>query len=389
MKSVATFKGDLTSLTAPPFLLASQSITEFSAYFNEYPSLLTAPAKEENAEKRALLVLQWFLSTLKQQHATKDENGKRKKLKPLNPFLGEIFLGKWVDSEGTTEMVSEQVSHHPPATAFRIWNDRHGVKLQGHIRPKAYFSTTINIERKGYGIMHLDRFNEDHLFTMPKVHVEGLVTFNMTPELSAKSYIRSSSGYTSRIEYSSRGWLKGKSNSFVAKLYRANDETNPLYVLEGQWSGSYTVKDGKGKTLYTVDHDSLKRTPLQVAPLEKQHPLESRRAWKKVADAIEANDIFTVGHEKGKIENAQRALRREEKAAGQVWERRYFTRAVEDSIMQKLADGGKVDRDPEAMIWAFDEKKYRRTIQNDLNGIKSPTHTRFDSGVGLADDIEV
>ena len=50
-------------------------------------------------------------------------------MKPLNPFLGEIFLGKWQDDAGTTHLVTEQVSHHPPATAFKIWNDTHGVKV--------------------------------------------------------------------------------------------------------------------------------------------------------------------------------------------------------------------------------------------------------------------
>lgn len=62
--------------------------------------------------------------------ATRNEDGTRKKLKPLNPFLGEIFLGRWVDESGTTELISEQVSHHPPQTAYRIWNEEHGVSVR-------------------------------------------------------------------------------------------------------------------------------------------------------------------------------------------------------------------------------------------------------------------
>lgn len=84
-------------------------MVEFSAYWAEHPSLFVAPASEPDPEKRALLVLKWFLSTLKQQHSSKDENGKKKRMKPLNPFLGEIFLGKWVDEAGTTNLVAEQV----------------------------------------------------------------------------------------------------------------------------------------------------------------------------------------------------------------------------------------------------------------------------------------
>jgi hypothetical protein len=72
-----------------------------------------APAKGKTPEERALLVLQWFLSTLKQQYASRsDKFGNEKK--PLNPFLGELYLGKWVDSAGTTELISEQVRYVAP-----------------------------------------------------------------------------------------------------------------------------------------------------------------------------------------------------------------------------------------------------------------------------------
>jgi hypothetical protein len=55
-------------------------------------------------------VLKWFLSTLKQQYASRSEKlGSEKK--PLNPFLGELFLGKWEDEVGTTQLVSEQVRY--------------------------------------------------------------------------------------------------------------------------------------------------------------------------------------------------------------------------------------------------------------------------------------
>lgn len=84
-------------------------MTEFSAYWAENPSLFVAPAKEADPEKRALLVLEWFLSTLRGQHSNTDEHGKKKRMKPLNPFLGEIFLGERHDSAGTTKLVAEQV----------------------------------------------------------------------------------------------------------------------------------------------------------------------------------------------------------------------------------------------------------------------------------------
>lgn len=97
-------------MTAPPFILGTTSLTEFSAYWTEHPSIFVAPASEPDPAKRALLVLKWFLSTLKSSYSSRsDKFGSEKK--PLNPFLGELFLGKWEDEAGTTQLVSEQVRY--------------------------------------------------------------------------------------------------------------------------------------------------------------------------------------------------------------------------------------------------------------------------------------
>ena len=95
-------------MTAPPFILSTTSLVEYSSYWAEHPLVFVAPASEQDPAKRAMLVLKWFLSTLKQQYSSRNEKlGSEKK--PLNPFLGELFLGRWEDDAGTTQLVSEQV----------------------------------------------------------------------------------------------------------------------------------------------------------------------------------------------------------------------------------------------------------------------------------------
>ena len=89
-------------------MLGSQSTTELPAYWAEHPSTFVAPANESDPEKRALLVLRWFLAALKrQQYAGRDEKDGVKK--PLNAFLGELFTAQWHDEMGETGLVSEQV----------------------------------------------------------------------------------------------------------------------------------------------------------------------------------------------------------------------------------------------------------------------------------------
>jgi hypothetical protein len=152
LQSIASFNGDLSSLTAPPFILSSQSLTEFSAYWATHPPILTAPTRESDPAKRAMLVLKWFVSTLKHQYASRSEQYGNEK-KPLNPFLGEIFLGTWSDEAGETTLVSEQVSHHPPATAYCIRNKKSGVQLEGYNAQKASFKSTIIVKQIGHAVL--------------------------------------------------------------------------------------------------------------------------------------------------------------------------------------------------------------------------------------------
>jgi len=365
LKSIASFNGDLSTMTAPAFILSTTSLTEFSAYWAEMPHLLCAPAAEPDASKRAMLVLKWFLSTLKQQYASRNEKlGSEKK--PLNPFLGELFLGKWEDEMGTTQLVSEQVSHHPPVTAYSIWNNEKGVRLQGYNAQKASFSRTINVRQVGHAMLHIDKYDEDYLITLPSLHIEGLITGSPYVELNRSSYIVGSNGFTSRIDYSGRGWVSGSKNSLAAVLYphgKEKDKSAHLYVAEGSWTDSFTIKDAKTKSVIeTYNAKKEPKTPLKVAPIAEQDPLESRRAWAKVAEAIQKGDMNTTAQEKSIIEEQQRALRKREAGEKREWERRFFTRHNDLPIFEKLGKeipGGSLEADQTNGVWLFDENKAR------------------------------
>ncbi|EOO02474.1 putative oxysterol-binding protein [Phaeoacremonium minimum UCRPA7] len=371
LKSIASFNGDLSSLTAPPFILSSTSLTEFSSYWCEHPSIFAAPAKETDPKKRAMLVLRWFLTTLKQQYASRSEQYGNEK-KPLNPFLGELFLGKWEDDAGTTELISEQVSHHPPATAYSITNVPTGVHLEGYNAQKATFTKTINVKQIGHAVLTVPapggESKDTYLITLPSLHIEGLLFGSPFIELDGASYITSSTGFTAKIDYSGKGWLSGKKNSFTAVLHPTGKERDVLYSVNGQWTKSFSIHAAPAKQasaanlVETYDPDKHPSTPLTVAPLEAQHPLESRRAWAKVAAAVAKSDMDAVSVEKGKIETAQRELRAKEKAEGRLWQRRYFSVVTEpDPILKKLGPVVGVpehgDADKTGGLWRFDPAK--------------------------------
>lgn len=362
LKQLASFNGDLSTMTAPAFILSTTSLTEFSAYWAEMPRLLVAPAAEKDPQKRALLVTKWFLSTLKQQYASRNEKlGSEKK--PLNPFLGELFLGKWEDASGETQLVSEQVSHHPPVTAYSIWNEKHGVRLQGYNAQKASFRSTINVRQVGHAILHIDAYDEDYLITFPSLHIEGLIRGSPYVELNKSSYIVSSSGFTTRIDYAGAGWVSGTKNSLSAVIFphgKEKSKSDIIYTIDGTWNDSFTVKDASKHVVDSYDAKSEPKTALQVADVANQDPLESRRAWKKVADAIIKGDMNLVAHEKTLIEEQQRALRKQEAASNQPWERTFFSKTNNITVADKLireVPHGSLEQDQTGGVWLFDSAK--------------------------------
>lgn len=270
-------------------------------------------------------------------------------------------MGKWVDSAGTTELVSEQVSHHPPVTAYHISNKEHGVYLQGYNAQKASFSRTINVKQIGHAVFAIPAYDETYLITLPNLHIEGLIFGSPFVELNDKTYITSSSGYTAKIDYSGKGWLSGKKNSFTATMYPTGNEREVLYTISGQWTKTFEISEGskKGNVVDTYDAEASTTTPLTVAPIEEQDPYESRRAWQKVAAGIAIGDMDITGEEKTKIEEEQRELRRQEKAGGKAWERRYFSLVESDPVLNQLGPliGLLPEADKTGGIWRFDETK--------------------------------
>lgn len=345
LKSIASFNGDLSSLTAPPFILSPTSLVEYSQYWAEHPDLLLAPStiradvddKEEAkafALKRQIAVTRWFISTLRSQYCLRNESMGSEK-KPLNPFLGELFVGLWNTEElGETVLLSEQVSHHPPVTGYAIFNDKHQTTLQGYNGIRASISATlINVKQYGHALLKYGALEEDYLITLPPLHIEGLITALPFVELEGTSYIQSSTGLITTIEYLGRGYFSGKKNTFKARIYKdklaSGKKENALVTISGQWLGKLYINKGsvsptKSDELF-YDALAVQAVRLNVKPIEQQHELELRRAWGKVADAIRAGDYDLIHQEKLTIENAQRELRKKEKETEQPWQARWFT----------------------------------------------------------------
>lgn len=338
LKSLAGFTGDLSAMTAPPFILSPTSLTEFPAYWCERPELFAAIADGKTEQARALAVLKWFISTLKGQYTSRNESMGSEK-KPLNPVLGELFYGYWPANAargGKTTLVVEQVSHHPPITAYRIENFEKGVTLTGHSAQKTSFSGgSIIVKQVGHAVLTVSLPSgeiEEYLITLPRLRIDGLWYGSPYIELAETSYIQSSTGWLSTIEYKGKGYFSGKSHSFKATLTPPSHIHTSPYVIEGTWHT--TSKESHSGAVF---HDvTSPKEEITVAPVEEQGEWESRKLWFGVAKGIREGDFESAATFKGKIENEQRQRRRDESAGGTTWELKHFKHVEHDPVYERL-----------------------------------------------------
>lgn len=177
LKSLASFSGDLSSLTCPAFLLAPVSLIEYSEYWTQQPDLFTDITKSDDEVERMIAFVKWFISYLNASFSRRVPKGEWEK-KPYNPVLGEQWKMQWEDLNGSgeTDVVIEQVSHHPPVTGFNISNEKHGIVLNGHTGQKTRFSSTsLIVDQVGQSVLTLkNRGNETYLMTCPSITVNGI-----------------------------------------------------------------------------------------------------------------------------------------------------------------------------------------------------------------------
>ncbi|GKU05883.1 hypothetical protein FLAG1_08065 [Fusarium langsethiae] len=333
-------KGDLSNVTAPPFILAPRSAIEIPATWACHHDLFLQPSEEPDAGVRALLLAKNYVCSLKQLVGADTEDAGKK---PLNPFLGEIFLGSYSDKAGSqSQLIVEQVSHHPPVTACSIYNKERGISSRGFVGQETSFSLVsgVSVRQTGYAVIKDDNHDETHLVTMPTILVKGVTTGNPYPELEGPSYITSSSGYMTKIEFcGKRAFGFGEKNQVVAEVFAPDNKKEPLYRITGQWTGNILVQDSAKNTLEEFHVDKIPVSPLNVAPIDKQTPWESRRAWSKVTTAIKERNIEKVYAHKSAIEDSQRRRRMEEEKKGVEWNRLFFTRSAKgDAVAEELLD---------------------------------------------------
>lgn len=339
---------DLSKVTFPTFVLEPRSMLERITDFMAHPDLIFGAELCEEPEERFIRVLQYYLAGWH----IKPKGVK----KPYNPVLGEFFRCRYDYPNGTQGFyIAEQVSHHPPVSAFYYVSPANKIAIVGELRPKSRFlGNSVSTVMEGHSRITLLGRPEDseYVLTMPNMYARGILFGKMVLELGDTCTVRNDAqDFSADLEFKTKGFFSGTYNSIAGRVKHGSTE---LGDITGKWSALMEfkpAKTGEKRTLFDVQKSGQDVAPKWVAAEDEQEQFESRRLWRDLTRAILAKDMDAATEAKTAVENAQRELR----ATGVKHTTRFFELRDDNSWVPRIQlphDPQEATAAVQAWIWS-------------------------------------
>ncbi|KAK2962758.1 putative Oxysterol-binding protein 4 [Blattamonas nauphoetae] len=380
---------ELSRMSLPYFVLEPQSMTERLTDFLNHADLLIGALKHQDPLDRFFHLAKWYISGFhSQNHGVK---------KPYNPILGETFKCFWNHSDGSrTWYLAEQVSHHPPITAFHIENKQHGIRIKMHLEVvMKWKGNSIMIKPVGQGLFYLRKpvnkpwgeliTEDDYLtdfeveryeFSFPAFYCRGLIIGSMALELCGEIVLTCpKNGITAVFDFKPKGMFKGKYNQFEGAIAQLTGDpkkdkqarAKPYFQMRGDWMTVSEFKDCRDTPTYNngewtqfLDIQSLPKTPRYIQQVSNQQEYESRVVWSTMSKALITHDDDTAAAEKNRIENKQRGEYKERNDRKEGWRQRYFHDADGKWMMNWLGAHNEEEYEEEKQKLSIEERLKRR-----------------------------
>ena len=243
--------------------------------------------------------------------------------------------------------LTEQVSHHPPVSAFHAVCPSRSTELSGIDQISAKVSgTTIRIVPGSFNKGIFVRLTggpgkgETYRVTHPVGSVNGILRGSFYITMSEATIIECSGGSDGEklravIEYKEESWLgrahflvEGVIHTYTPGSTEHQDWTRVKHVprdrvlatLDGSWKHRIRWKRANSPNAEyatLIDLSTLCAIPKSVRPLEKQHPTESRKLWENVTNNLMSKEYSEATKHKLAIEQRQRDDAAERKRKGE------------------------------------------------------------------------
>ncbi|XP_059473357.1 oxysterol-binding protein-related protein 2 isoform X3 [Neocloeon triangulifer] len=213
---------ELSKITMPVIFNEPLSFLQRMVEYMEYSRLLRTAAEQEDPVDRMKYVAAFAVSALSSNW---DRLGK-----PFNPLLGETYELERDDFR----VICEQVSHHPPVSAFHA--DSQDFIFHGSIYPKLKFwGKDVAIQPKGTVTVELPRWGEAYTWSNVNCYVHNIIVGKLWMEQSGTmEIVNHRTGHRACLTFKPAGW-------FSKELHRVegfitDNKKNKLFFLYGKWT---------------------------------------------------------------------------------------------------------------------------------------------------------
>ncbi|XP_033751358.1 oxysterol-binding protein-related protein 11-like isoform X1 [Pecten maximus] len=340
---------DLTKVVLPTFILERRSLLEMFADCMAHPDFFLKIADLPDPESRMLAVLEWYLTSF---HAARQGSVAKK---PYNPIIGETFHCSWrlqennnkssqskntsgspdqenqtIEKEGETcnkpvqlTFCAEQVSHHPPVSAFYFECPEKQMCMNASIYTKSRFmGMSVGVQMVGKICLKLLQHDEEYVFMMPSAYARSILTVPWA-EMGDKITINcQKTNFVSNVTFHTKPFYGGKLHRVSAEVKNTSLGTVPCKV-QGEWNNILEFSYANGETKI-IDVNNLNILRKRVRPLGKQGDYESRKLWEHVTNALKIGDVNTATEHKHFLEERQREGERHRKETSTDFPTKYF-----------------------------------------------------------------
>uniref|UniRef100_A0A6M2DN08 Oxysterol-binding protein n=1 Tax=Xenopsylla cheopis TaxID=163159 RepID=A0A6M2DN08_XENCH len=329
---------DLTKVVLPTFILERRSLLEMYADYFAHPDAFLKIADLKDPKERMVQVVRWYLSSY---HAGRKSAVAKK---PYNPILGEVFKCHWnIDNiergpeglvadgpvpwchQNQLTFVAEQVSHHPPISAFYAEHYNKRISFCAHVWTKSKFlGLSIGVHNIGEGRVKVIEYGEEYVLTFPNGYGRSILTVPWIELGGSVTISCAQTGYHANIEFLTKPFYGGKKHKITADVFSPVDKKKAFLSIAGEWNSRMDAKWNDGKSEIFFDVNTVSVIKKIVRPIAEQDSNESRYIWKEVTAGLTLNDIDRATTAKSTIEQKQRDLVQHRKDENEEWQTKLF-----------------------------------------------------------------
>lgn len=227
--------------------------------------------------------------------------------KPYNPVMGETFHCSWKvpgtgDSGSQVTFVAEQVSHHPPVSAFYVECMEKQMYLEASLGIKSnLMGNYVGMQFLGEVELHLPRLKEVYAITLPTLYWRSLLS---QPYIELNGRVTVTCGdVVAPIIFHPKPFYGGKLHSISGEMKSSTGEV--FCKVSGEWDSTLEFQYADGRVT-TCDVQGRRRCRKRCRPPDLQDRYDSRRLWLPVTQALRMGDLQLASNHKCQIEDRQR-----------------------------------------------------------------------------------